>query len=323
MATSTRPPARLDDLDVRIIEALKIDGRASNQQLARNLDMPASAVSQRIRRLERDDILRMVLVSDFDVIGCGLLLAMGVQVHQRSARAVASDLARLPQVFSCSTMIGRYNVEALVALGGVGELGTFVEDQLAAIEGVGELSFDVAVDMLKYQFNVVPFVAETARTPMTSPNLDELDREIIERLSDDARKSNRIIADELNLTEGTVRARLKRLREADLIRFTALTNAIKVARTNSIFIRVRAEIARLREVAVAIAEIPEARCVIVTAGTHNILVIGQFTDDTAADAPINRIYALSGVIAIETSIIAESLKYNSRIAKILPRREAS
>ena len=54
---------------------------------------------------------------------------------------------------------------------------------------------------------------------------DELDQKIIDRLFVDARSSNREIAREFGLTEGSIRARLKRLLEAKAIRVTAVTNA--------------------------------------------------------------------------------------------------
>jgi len=51
---------------------------------------------------------------------------------------------------------------------------------------------------------------------------DELDQKIIDRLFVDARSSNREIAREFGLTEGSIRARLL---EAKAIRVTAVTNA--------------------------------------------------------------------------------------------------
>ena len=47
-------------------------------------------------------------------------------------------------------------------------------------------------------------------------NLDQADLAIVERLSRDARVSNREIAEELGVTEGTVRARVKRMEEEKL-----------------------------------------------------------------------------------------------------------
>ena len=49
-------------------------------------------------------------------------------------------------------------------------------------------------------------------------NLDQADLAIVERLSRDARVSNREIAEQLGVTEGTVRARVKRMEEEKLMR---------------------------------------------------------------------------------------------------------
>ena len=149
----------LDAIDLQIISALKEDGRASNQRIARDLELSPAAVSARIRRLERDRMLKMVLVSDFDVLGCDLLLSVGVKVNHRDARAVAEDLAALPEVFSCNLMVGLYNVEALVALRDAAALKKFIEQDIAQIDGIHEISVEVAVDMLKYEFDIVPFTA--------------------------------------------------------------------------------------------------------------------------------------------------------------------
>jgi Lrp/AsnC family transcriptional regulator for asnA, asnC and gidA len=147
----------VDDLDRQIIAVLKDNGRASNQKIARKLGLSPAAVGARVRRLEKEKMLRIVVVSDFDVIGCELLLAVGIRVERRDPREVAQDLAALPQVFSCSLMAGTYNIEALVALPSVDALKDFMEVSLAHISGIGEFSAEVAVDMLKYEFDVVPF----------------------------------------------------------------------------------------------------------------------------------------------------------------------
>ena len=59
---------------------------------------------------------------------------------------------------------------------------------------------------------------------MTRRKLDEVDKAIVEYLARDARVSNGQIAGALGVTEGTVRARVKRMEEEKLIRITAVTN---------------------------------------------------------------------------------------------------
>ncbi|MGJ3627869.1 hypothetical protein AB5I41_14450 [Sphingomonas sp. MMS24-JH45] len=59
------------------------------------------------------------------------------------------------------------------------------------------------------------------------------------------------------MTEGTIRARIKRLREARLIRFTALTNLSRVGPMRIAFIRVHTEYAKARAVADKISKMAE------------------------------------------------------------------
>ena len=59
---------------------------------------------------------------------------------------------------------------------------------------------------------------------MSRRRLDQVDKLIVAQLSRDARRSNGQIAADLGVTEGTVRARIKRMEEEKLIRLTAVTN---------------------------------------------------------------------------------------------------
>ena len=56
---------------------------------------------------------------------------------------------------------------------------------------------------------------------MSIYKMDELDQQVIQLLSEDARLSNRKIASQLGFTEGTIRSRVKRLEDENYIRFTA------------------------------------------------------------------------------------------------------
>lgn len=153
---------------------------------------------------------------------------------------------------------------------------------------------------------------------MSKPQLDTLDREIIDRLTTDARISNRALAEELGVTEGTIRARLKRLSAARLIRFTALTNLSRLGTMRVAFIRVHVDLRRLRSVAEQIAQIEDIKSVIITTGRYNVLAIGPFCDLTnAVEDVTTRIGKIDGVIGIQTSITIQAVKYNVRTAKIL------
>lgn len=146
----------LDEVDWGIIEILRSDGRATNQEIADKLSISAATVSARIRRLEESNSMRVVAVADFAAHGYDILIAVGVKVFGRDAADVGRDLARLPEVFSVHLMHGPYDLEILVGLRKFEEINLFLTDHIARIPGVHELSPGIAADIVKFEFNVAP-----------------------------------------------------------------------------------------------------------------------------------------------------------------------
>jgi Lrp/AsnC family transcriptional regulator, leucine-responsive regulatory protein len=150
------PRYELDDIDRRIIAALKSDGRATNQCIARSLRISPATVGARIRRLENMNAMRVVAVTDFAALGYKVLLAIGIEVQGRPAQEVAQELAALPEVFAAYLVTGARAVEILVALHDVDELEGFLLRDLAKIRGIRTLAAGIAADVIKYDFDRAP-----------------------------------------------------------------------------------------------------------------------------------------------------------------------
>ena len=152
---------------------------------------------------------------------------------------------------------------------------------------------------------------------MTAIVLDELDHRLIEILARDARISNRNIAKQFGITEGTVRSRLKRMQQEGLIAFTAITSLDMSRVSQMAFIRAQTDLTRAQEIAARAAELPGVDAVMMTMGHYNLLVVCLF--DSIAnlhELASNRILGLPGVHHITTSIAVKTLKYNARVVKI-------
>jgi DNA-binding Lrp family transcriptional regulator len=156
------------------------------------------------------------------------------------------------------------------------------------------------------------------------PTLDALDRRIVELLTVDARVSNRQIAAQLGVTEGTIRGRINRLEEGGAIRLTAVTNVAFAGSPRVVLIGIRAQHGELRAVSQKIAAMTEIRCVIIMLGRFDILAIGLFDAlEDIVEVANNRILALPGVRHVETSLAVKTLKYDFRAAKITPVRRGA
>lgn len=150
------------------------------------------------------------------------------------------------------------------------------------------------------------------------PPLDALDRQLIDMLAVDAHVSNRKLAVELGVTEGTVRGRIKRLQQDGLIAFTAITGMDLGKRSRLAFINVQADVNRVREVAAQIAEVPEVNAVLITMGQFNITAMCLIDElEALVDVASDRILAMAGVNRVETSIAVSTVKYNACMAKIV------
>ena len=160
---------------------------------------------------------------------------------------------------------------------------------------------------------------------MTIPSnarLDELDRGIVEKLSRDARVSNRAIAAELGVTEGTIRTRIKRLQTEGLIQFTVVTDFRMAGSPNLCMIGIDADPAKVSTLAQQLAEISEISCVIVLLGRYSLLAMVLLTSVEALNELVaDRIRPLSGVRSVETSISVRNLKYEAGIARIATPQE--
>lgn len=152
---------------------------------------------------------------------------------------------------------------------------------------------------------------------MSAAQLDELDRQLIEALARDARVSNRKIALDLGVTEGTVRGRIKRLQQDGLISFTAITSFGLADLARMAFIGVEANVSDVRAVADRIAELPAVNAVMITMGRFNILAICLFNSlDNLLEVASNQILSMPGVHHVETSIAVKTVKYNARVVRI-------
>lgn len=145
----------LDDLDTKIIQILRSNGRATNQEIAKKLAVSAPTVSARIRKLEETKAIRVVAVTDYSAHGFRLLVAVGVKVVGRPPADVGRDLAKLHEVLSIQTTIGPNDLEMLVGVRDIEHLNTFLTKTAVGTGGIQELQSGIAADILKYEFNVV------------------------------------------------------------------------------------------------------------------------------------------------------------------------
>ncbi len=321
----------LDDSDYQIIALLRRDGRMPYRALAKELAITETTVRARVRRLEDTDTMRVVAVTDYEAVGYRMMLAVGVQVEGRPANEVAEELAAHSEVFSVCQVVGSADIEILVVARDQVMLHTLLSEQLAQITGVRKIQPAMAVEVLKNQPNWVPFASvplasekgaangELVVANATGGSLDELDRNILEWLSRDARTSNRKIAAELGVTEGTVRARIKRMEDDGQIRITAINNINRLDNPTLAYIWVEVEkSSQVQAVAEQLASSADIGFVGTMLGRSDILAITMVQNNAQLASFLHStISGIPGVRRTECSLGVNFIKHDYRMSRIV------
>lgn len=100
--------------------------------------------------------------------------------------------------------------------------------------------------------------------------MDDLDRKIIELLQINGRTSNARIAREVGVSEGTVRRRLRRLIQDEIIRVVAIPDPEKMGLGTVALVGIQTDPDKIDEVATSLAKLPETQYVSLNTGSFDI-----------------------------------------------------
>ena len=266
----------LDDVDQMLLHLLTQDGRASNRSLAAEAGITEATVAARLRRLMDEGVLAITCVFDREAAGWHWYAHVAMRVEGRPIAAVAAAMASAPYVVGVATVFDQYDLVAAVATSTRHELMTAITTGLGAIKGVAESATWIELECVQMRWGYASLPAKPRELEFPDPvvSLDPLDHEVLALLVQDGRQSNREIARQLDVSEGTVRIRLRRLEESGLMRIVAQIDPAAAGTISTIaYVGIDVEGSRRQHVVDWLSHQPEAAMVSVTAGRHPVLAL--------------------------------------------------
>ncbi|MFT2015303.1 Lrp/AsnC family transcriptional regulator [Streptomyces sp. 796.1] len=130
----------LDEIDVRILEALQQHGRASYAELARTVSMSASAVTERVRRLEESGVIRgYAAVVDPQRLGLDILAFVRLRYPTGNYKPFHDLVAAMPEIVEAHHVTG----EDCFVLKVVARSMRHLETTTGRIAGLGSITTSV------------------------------------------------------------------------------------------------------------------------------------------------------------------------------------
>lgn len=134
----------LDKKDSAIIETLKENAKLSTQQIAKKTRIPITTVHNRIKKLEREGVIKgYTVVLDNKKIGKPIAAYILVMVDykllkelKKSQYELAQQLLKNPAVESSAMITGASDIIVKARFGSIDELNEFVTVYLRNMQGV-------------------------------------------------------------------------------------------------------------------------------------------------------------------------------------------
>ena len=113
MNRKPKNPKVLDRTDRQILNCLQIDGRISNVDLARKVNLTATPCIERVKRLERQGYIRgYTALLDPELVDASLLVFVEIDLSHNSPDAFKrfrEEARRLPEIMDCHLVSGNFD----------------------------------------------------------------------------------------------------------------------------------------------------------------------------------------------------------------------
>jgi Lrp/AsnC family leucine-responsive transcriptional regulator len=133
----------LDEVDIQILSLLQSDGRITNADLAKHVNLSPPSVLQRVRTLEKLGLIRgYVAILDHERLGLRItaLALISLSLHQEQPierfRKAVQDI---PEVMECYHVSGEFDFLLKIVVKDIRAYEALVRERLSKIKGIGQI----------------------------------------------------------------------------------------------------------------------------------------------------------------------------------------
>ena len=141
----------MDEIDIKVLQQLMIQGRITWSELASLLQLSAPATADRVRRLEEKGIIQSyaALVNP-ELIGCSITAFISVTLDRPEHRQGFVDLVnQLPEIQECHHVTGDDDYLLKVRCASTHSLEALISNQIKGLPGILRTRTTLALSTVK------------------------------------------------------------------------------------------------------------------------------------------------------------------------------
>ncbi len=150
---------KLDETDIAILRLLQSDGRITNADLARKVQLSPPSILQRVRKLEEAGLVdRYVAILSAPRLGYHITVyaQVSLQLHQdKPIEAFRQAITTIPEVLECYHVSGEFDFLLKILVEDMNAYEALVREKLSTIKGVGKIQSCFVLGTSKHTTEVI------------------------------------------------------------------------------------------------------------------------------------------------------------------------
>ncbi|NYZ76778.1 Lrp/AsnC family transcriptional regulator [Candidatus Micrarchaeota archaeon] len=139
----------IDETDERILDELKKDSRKSLRKLSSSVGVSPSAISERLRRMERAGVIKGYTASlDLSKLGYEFVAIIQISISGGALLDVQKKISGLPGVVAVYDVTGQYDSTAILMRKSRSELSSLIK-KILAIPHVEKTNTSMVLNVVK------------------------------------------------------------------------------------------------------------------------------------------------------------------------------
>ncbi|CAM1339251.1 Lrp/AsnC family transcriptional regulator [Tenacibaculum aestuarii] len=132
---------KLDKIDKKLLELLQVDSKQTTKQLSLHLGLSVTAVYERIKKLEKEDVIKQyVALVNKNKIGKSFLVFCHIRLEKHTKEYIAvfeREINKLEEVTECFHVSGDYDYILKIYVKDMDEYREFMVNKLTALKHIG------------------------------------------------------------------------------------------------------------------------------------------------------------------------------------------
>lgn len=270
----------LDEIDLALLNALQINGRASWSLIGNVLGISAGTVARRWERLAATGIAWVTAYGGPSMWEYSCLAFVEIDCTVGRSDHIAQSLASDTFAASVEFTAGGGNLLLTVVISSLPSLERYIQERVSALEGIigirVHLATRVYTDASKWRLGALSPAKQSQLTPH-APQVEGIvrlrpeDRPLLVALGVDGRRPYTDLAEELGVSVSTIRRQLQRMIEWDVIRLRCDVANTYTSSPVLVSYQGVCDPTEIDFVGTSLSKVPEVRVCAASLGANNLL----------------------------------------------------